>query len=64
MGNIGQLETEGKSSEAKSSDSEDTAIEVDAERLDDGLQCEISGSFKLEISEDMTIEEIVGYMAD
>ena len=40
------------------------AAEDDAENMDAGLQGESSGSFKLEISEDMTVEEIMSYMAD
>ena len=50
---VRQHESEEQSSEAESTDSDDTATEDNAKGLDAGLQGESSGSFKLEISEDM-----------
>ena len=61
---VRRQETEEQSSVAETTDDDNTVSEADAERIDVGLQCEMSESLKLEISDYMSVEEIVSYMAD
>ena len=61
---VRQQDTEEQSSEGESTDSDDTAPDAVDERLSAGVQGETSESFTLKISEDMTVKEIVSYMAD